>query len=326
MSTLTGAQERRSIKELLSDYIRQRVRTKRGPLTPPFELAYRQIFILPTKFGLGFGFMLLSMAVGGLNFNNNMALMLVFFLATIAQMTTLIAYRNLVGLNIDSIFAEPVFCGETVLFQVFISNKNARQRFAVQTGFSGPLDCRDLPLNSSTAMQLTLPAGTRGWQDMLAFRLETRYPLGLFKAWAWIFPHSRCLVYPAPAGSPPPLPATGRGNAGLARKGVGDQVHGLRKYQPGDSMRRIAWRASARHDELYSLEMETPREKACELDWDALRGVDMEARLSILTAWIIAADRKLLAYSLTLPGEHIAAGSGPRHRAKCLKLLALFKA
>ena len=77
---------------------------------------------------------------------------------------------------------------------------------------------------------------------------------------------------------------------------------------------------------LYSLEIETPREEACELDWDRLSGVDVETRLSILTAWVIAADRKQLVYSLNIPGEQVAANSGANHRAKCLELLALFNA
>lgn len=315
-----------SLKDTIANRIKQRVRSKRGPLTPPFELEYRHIFVLPTKFGLGFGFMLIFMALGGLNFNNNMALMLVFLLGTIAQMTTLIAYRNLIGLKIDNVFCEPVFCGEPVLFQVFISNNGNRQRFAIQAAFSAPQDCRDFNLHASEAMHLTQPTVKRGWQEMPTFRLETRFPLGLFKAWSWIFPHSRCLVYPTPARHAPPLPKTGRGESGPARKGEGDQIHGLRKYQPGDSIQRVAWRASARHGVLYSLEMETPREEACELDWDRLSGVDVETRLSILTAWVIAADRKQLVYSLNIPGEQVATNSGANHRAKCLELLALFNA
>ena len=94
MATLARAQDRFSLTDSITSRIKQRVRSKRGPLSPPFELEYRHIFVLPTKFGLGFGFMLLLMALGALNFNNNMALMLVFLLGTIAQMTTLIAYRN----------------------------------------------------------------------------------------------------------------------------------------------------------------------------------------------------------------------------------------
>ena len=324
MTTLARPLERLSFKDGIANRIRQRVQAKRGPLTPPIELAYRHIFVLPTKFGLGFGFMLVFMVLGGLNFNNNMALMLVFLLGTIAQMTTLIAYRNLIGLKVESIFAEPVFCDEPAVFQVFVSNNSDRQRFAVQAGFSAAQDCRDFRPHSSEALHLSLQSVNRGWLEMPSFKLETRFPLGLFKAWSWIFPHNRCLVYPAPALNAPPLPKTGKGDSGPAKRGEGDQVHGLRKYQTGDPKQRIAWRASARHGELYSLETEIPMEEACELDWDTLNDADAETRLSILTAWVIAADRKQLAYSMKIPGELVAADSGVEQRAKCLELLALF--
>ena len=293
-------------------------------MTPPFELEYRHVFVLPTRFGWGFGLMLVFMALGGLNFNNNMALILVFLLATIAQLTTLIAYRNLSGLCIDSIHAEPVFNGEPAHFRIFVCNGDERQRFAVQAGFKEAQDCKDLNTNACEAFHLKYPTHRRGWLAMPSFRLETRFPLGMFRAWSWVFPQTRCLVYPSPAKNAPPLPKTGHGESGRAQKGDGDQVHGLKKYQPGDSIQRVAWRASARHGELYSLEMETPREQACELDWDLLKGSDVETRLSILTAWVIAADHKQLSYSLRLPDVSVSPGNGANHRARCLETLALY--
>lgn len=324
MATVAAASARRSVRDAITEWIKRRVQRKRGPMTPPFKLEYRHIFVLPTTFGWGFAFMLVFMALGGLNFNNNMALILVFLLATVAQLTTLIAYRNLSGLKIDSVYSEPVFCGEDAQFRVFVSNTGERQRFAVQAGFSQAQDARDFSAGSSGAMVLRCPTRTRGWLAMPSFRMETRFPLGLFRAWSWIFPHNRCLVYPAPAKKPPPLPKTGRGQAGRAEKGDGDEVHGLRKYRLGDSLQRVAWRASARHDELYSLEMESPREDACELDWHLLKGNDIENRLSVLTAWVINADHRQLTYSLNLPGIRIESGSGPAHRAACLEALALY--
>jgi len=325
MATLATTAKRSSIKDAIVSRIKRRVLRSRGPLTPPIELEYRYIFVLPTSFGWGFGVMLAFMALGGLNFNNNMALMLVFLLATIAQLTTLIAYRNMSGLKIENILCEPVFCGESARFQVIARNQNERQRFAIQAGFKSPQDCKDFKLNATRVFDLKQTTSHRGWLEMPSFRLETRFPLGLFKAWSWIFPKTRCLVYPLPATNAPALPKTGHGQAGRAIKGDGDQLHGLRKYQHGDSIQRVAWRASARHDELYSMEMETPREEACELDWDLLHGADAETRLSILTAWVIAADNKQLSYSLILPGEKVASGNGANHRADCLELLALYQ-
>jgi uncharacterized protein (DUF58 family) len=253
-----------------------------------------------------------------------MALMLVFLLATITQLSMFIAHRNLSGLKIDSIKCEPVFCGHIAEFRVYISNGLERNRFAVEAGFTDPEACMDFELNSRKSIQLRYPALTRGWLQMPSFRIQTRFPLGLFRSWSWIFPQTRCLVYPSPAINAPPLPKKGHGEAGAVSKGDGDQIHGLREYQPGDSLHRIAWRASARHDKLYSVEMETPRGKACELDWGLLGGNDVETRLSILTAWVVAADHKQLSYSLVIPGHRVASGSGANHRAKCLELLALF--
>ncbi len=325
MSSIAATRKRWSFTGGIVKYIKQRAKGKRDPLVLPFELEYRHIYVLPTSFGWGFGLMLLFMALGGLNFNNNMALMLVFLLATISQLTTLVAYRNMSGLSVDSIFSEPVFCGENAHFRIFVSNQGERQRFAIQAGFSSPQDCKDFKLNTTESYHLQQETTTRGWMEMPSFRLETRFPLGLFKAWSWVFPRSRCLVYPSPARNAPALPKSGHGHAGRAIKGDGDQVHGLRKYQAGDSKQRVAWRASARHGELYSLEMETPREEACELDWDLLQGTNVETRLSVLSAWVIAADHKQLSYSLKLPGEFIASGNDVEHRARCLELLALYQ-
>lgn len=325
MATVATLRARLDVTERASNWLRQRVRTRRGPARLPFELEYRHVYVLPTRFGWGFGVLLVFMALGGLNFNNNMALMLVFLLGTIVQLTTLIAYRNLSGLTVDSVHAPPVFCGEDAHFRVFVSNASERQRFAIQAGFTTSQDCRDITTEGSSSFNLSCPAQTRGWLEMPSFRLETRFPFGFFKAWSWIFPQTRCLVYPSPARNAPPLPKTGHGQSGRANKGDGDQIHGLRKYQPGDPLQRIAWRASARHEKLYSLEMELPRESAVELDWDLLAGMDVETRLSVLTAWVVAADHKQLAYSLKLPDARVPAGSGIEQRLACLELLALYR-
>lgn len=313
-----------SIGERLSDRIKQRIRVKRGPMTPPFELEYRHVFVLPTVFGWGFGLMLIFMALGGLNFNNSMALILVFLLGTIAQLTTLIVYRNLSGLTVERISSDPVFSGENAVFRVFVSNNNERQKFAVQAGYSQVQDCKDFNINGRETYLLKSVTNKRGWFEMPSFKLVTRFPFGFFKAWSWVFPNSRCLVYPMPAKNAPPLPKSGRGQSGPAIKGDGDDVFGLRKYQPGDSMQRVAWRASARQNELYSMEMEAPQEDACDLDWHSLQGSNVETRLSILTAWVIAADAENISYRLTLPDEQFPTSKGPEHRARCLEKLALY--
>jgi uncharacterized protein (DUF58 family) len=60
------------------------------------------------------------------------------------------------------------------------------------------------------------------------------------------------------------------------------------------------------------------------LDWDELEGRDPEARLSILTRWVLDAERAGDLYGLRLPGVKLAPGGGEHHQERCLAALALF--
>jgi len=61
------------------------------------------------------------------------------------------------------------------------------------------------------------------------------------------------------------------------------------------------------------------------LMWDALPGsLPVEARLSRLTAWVLAAERSARPFSLALPGVQLAARQGRDHRRAALTALADF--
>lgn len=305
-------------------WILERVRARRGAPQLPFTLAYRHIYVMPTVFGAWFGVLLAALLLGGLNFNNNMALLLGFLLAAIAQITTLLAYRNLVGITLVAIAAEPAFAGEQARFRLYLNNPEPRHRFALQVRSDAAVDTADVGPQETAGFSLHQPAPRRGWLDMQPFRIENRYPLGLFRAWTVIIPQVRCLVYPQPVPNPPPLPRIGRGEEGMARVGEGEHFHGLREYRPGDPLRTIAWRASARHGKLFTREMETPREQACELNWYLMGDRDAETRLSILTAWVLRAEHLQIPYSLELPTDALPAALGQEHRDACLRILALY--
>lgn len=325
MSTAELMSRRNGINQRFNLWILERVRQRRGSPELPFTLEYRHIYVMPTMFGFWFGILLAFTAIGGLNFNNNMVLLLGFLLASIAQLTSLLAYRNLLGITLLGFRATPVFAGQAARFTVLLKNPEERLRFAIQLVSRESSDCTDIKLQSTGQFELDLMTTRRGWIEMESFRIENRYPLGFFRAWSVIIPKARCLVYPAPVPHPPPLPITGRGDFGITRKGEGEHLHGLREYQPGDPLGRIAWRTSARHQMLYSRIMESPCEEACELNWYLLRGFHTEEKLSILTAWILRAEHQQIPYSLEMPAVALPAALGEDHRNSCLEILALFE-
>jgi uncharacterized protein (DUF58 family) len=60
------------------------------------------------------------------------------------------------------------------------------------------------------------------------------------------------------------------------------------------------------------------------LDWDALPGLDGEARLSQLARWVLLAERGTASYGLRIPGKEIAPARGEAHSHECLRALAVF--
>src|SRR5690606_34108179 len=98
---------------------------------------------------------------------------------------------------------------------------------------------------------LTFPTFRRGRLAPGRLRITSIFPLGLFRAWAYLEPAVRVTVYPRPDGRAE-LPATAefhtRHYSGT-RRGT-DDFTGFQQYRPGDSIRSIAWKAVAREQGL----------------------------------------------------------------------------
>jgi uncharacterized protein (DUF58 family) len=159
------------------------------------------------------------------------------------------------------------------------------------------------------------------------FRIFTTYPLGLFYAWAIVDLDMHCLVYPKPEpGNVPLPPAQAAGGEGTALGAGDDDFAGLRTFHPGDSPRRIAWKAFARNEVFLSKQFSGSAAAQLWLDLGDLPDLmGLEAKLSRLTRWVIESEAAGLRYGLRLPGSQTDPDSGALHRDRCLQALALFK-
>ncbi len=314
-----------SMAESASQRLRQRLASltrPRQPETLPAQLDRRRVYVLPTRFGLFFALTLLVMGLGALNYNNNPALLLVLLLAGAANTSLLIAHLQLSGLQVVAIDALPVAAGtplELHLHARAAPGRNRRGLLVDCLGSRGTLSLAD----GHGLATLVLPTSRRGWLDPGRMRLSTTRPLGLARAWGYIWPETPLLVYPAPEIQGPPLPE-GAGDHAVARlHPAGDDIHQLRDYRRGDPRRAIAWKASARHDSLLVREYEQPQGADIRLDWKALDPIGYEARIQRLAGWVDEAERGNRRYQLLLPGQPpIGPSQGAAHRHACLLALA----
>jgi uncharacterized protein (DUF58 family) len=293
-------------------------------------LVHRRVYIVPTRMGWLFGATLAMLLIGSINYALGLGFALTFLLAGLGLAAMVHTARNLARIGVTAGRAEPVFVSEPAQFRVLLESRAGFDRPAILARHlgSGAQLVVDIPAHGVAEVVLEAPAARRGWLPIGRLMLETRYPLGLFRAWSYVEPDARCLVYPRPERSPLP-PAAAHDAAGGQRSPVAgnDDFSGLRTYQLSDSPRHVAWKAVARADDMLTKQFSGEAAAELWLDWGRLPpALDLEQRLSRLAGWVLAAERGGARYGLRLPGVEIAPARGDSHAGACLQALALHRA
>lgn len=312
----------------LRDRIGDWIFPPKGPEAGPVVLGQRRVYILPTSAGLMFAVTLVLLLIGSINYNLSLGYVLTFLLAGIGVVSILHTWRNLARVALRPAKTRPVFAGDSARFHILVENAGAHQRLSLAIELAGqgaayfdvaPRDAQDVEAGMPTARRGVLRPGR--------FRIFTVYPVGLFYAWANVELDLQCLVYARPEPGYVPLPpaqaASGQGGA----SGAGEEdFSGLRTYRPGDSPRRIAWKAFARSDIFLTKQFSGSADSELWLNLtDIPETLGLEARLSRLTRWVIEAETACHRFGLRLPGIELEPEFGASHRDRCLQAIALFK-
>ncbi len=305
-----------------------RLAGRRGPHHGALTLAQRNVFVLPTRAGMLYALVLLAMLIASINYALSLGFMLTFLLGAVAVVAMLHTFRNLSALEMRAGRLEPVFAGAHAELQASLLERRGTERFALELqARTGGLVSVDIAAGAEQGIALAWPVAERGRHPLPAIRVATRFPLGLWQAWAWWHPAGSLIVYPAPERPAPPLPPSREAGQGESQAGHGDEdLAALRPYAPGDPPRRIAWKAVARSasDMLLVKQFEGAGGGELLLDWHAMPpAMAAEARLSRLAAWVLEADSQGLRWGLRLPGQLLPLDAGPAHRERCLEALAL---
>ena len=177
-----------------------------------------------------------------------------------------------------------------------------------------------------------LPTERRGIVTVGPVDFESTDPFGLALRRFTAQSIGQLVVYPEviPLPAAPPSPANERRSTTDKPEFLGgrsEEFHALRQYVPGDDIRRINWRASARHDDLIVREDEAPTQNHLTVlldnsavpDGPALdKGAAVAA--SILTSMRNRTDPFRL---ITASGHDTGYVRGPAGLDKALSILAI---
>lgn len=306
----------------------------RTPRSDTLLLTQRNVYILPTRAGLLFGMTLVVLLLASINYQLNLGYLLTFVLAGAGIVSMHQTHATLRALTLHLHPVPAVHAGDAAPLAVVLTTPGSA-RFGIglrlQTAPASTLTWIDVPAGGQATARLSFVPPQRGLHDVPALVAETRFPLGLFRAWAYWRPAAQVLAYPRPEDPPPGLPAASAtpGGPAVARPGQGAEFDGIRAYRRGDPPKLVVWKKAARAleggGELVSREAGGSAHLQLWLAWEHCGGAAGEARLSRLAAWVLAAHRAGIDYGLRLPGVEIAPAQGDAHRRACLEALALWR-
>jgi uncharacterized protein (DUF58 family) len=299
---------------------------RHGRDTLPITIHRRRIYILPTRFGLMLAALLVAMLIAGLNYNSNLALAFAFLMVALALVAMHHCHRNLLALSVDVSAETDAFAGGEACFDFVLRNESPLERSDIQVRCaSKALSITSVPDNAYGRVTVCIPVSKRGVSRFKQFELRTDHPFGWYRAWTYVQASLTAYVAPAPRGERPiPAAAADIGQALRAQTRGDEDFAGLRAYQPGVSLKHMAWKVLARGGEpmlrAYSGLAANPEW----LDWSSLEGLETEARLSQLCRWVLNSEAAFRPYGLRIPGTELAPACGPVHRCACLRALACY--
>lgn len=297
-----------------------------GPFDGKVTLTRDRVYIIPTKAGLIFSLLLITLLIGSINYEKNLGFILTFLLAGTGNILLLSTWRNIAGLELSSSDATAVFSGEPAHFSIQLINHQLYDRHSIAISQHGEeQDIVDCAANSQQLITFKTETTRRGKQDAGRFRIYTEFPSGLFIAWTWADLSMTCIVYPAPDNSIK-LPVFNHSESGeMDTPGHGmENFSHLRKYHHGDNINRVSWKAAAKTDQLFTKQFIGAKPVTHWINWNDIPAQDTEQRLSMMTALIINAEQNHQYYGLRLPEKEIAPNSGSEHYHRCLTELALY--
>ncbi|MES2501697.1 MAG: DUF58 domain-containing protein [Pseudomonadota bacterium] len=285
----------------------------------------RQIYIVPTRWGLLYATMLIGLLIGSINYSLSLGYYVTFLLASLGNIAMLHTWRNLVHLQVAVLGAKPVFAGDTAAISLKLAEPKNRPRYVIGAYFNQQAEVIvDINANDAQFVEVPLATQKRGWQNLPRLTLYTEFPLSLLHAWAVIENPFQFLVYPKPADSSNPntlsADASAQGSSQLTKGD--DDFNGHKNYQVGDSPSRVDWKASSRGIGMYTKLYSGAGVHTLWLDWTDTVG-NNESRISQLTRLVIDAHATQQTYGLRLPETELAPNNTQAHYHQALTALAL---
>ena len=282
---------------------------------PAFQVTLRRVFVMPTRHGFMAALAIFGVFAIAVRIQNNMLLLMAVALFVIFMLSLLWAGQNLRGLRLGVRHDGRIVAGETARLSVRLLAARPVFDIRLDTGGGGRR------AGEGDQQVLAFSPEHRGRHPLPLVRIETCFPFGLARAWAWISP-AEVLVAPKPDHGAALMHLTGdaRGIAAAGQDEGGADT--LDDWTPGTPESRVSWKRYAATDRLLAKTGDAAGGSVLTISYDSVAHLGHERALSAMSAAVLCAARAGRPFHFRLNGTELRHVM-PKAAGKALDALAL---
>lgn len=259
--------------------------------------------------------------------------------------------QNLRGLDIDQRAPERVSRGERFSINHQITNRKkwvAAQSIRLQSGSLTPerdgvqpehllaAYCPRIGPGESVSVPIDHVLERRGLHTLPHVTVTSGFPFGLFQRRIPLAASGEILVWPRVRAIRQGVldNLLGTGETFQLIRGDGDEFFSLRDYLPGDDIRHIAWKVSARLDRLVVRELEPSSSRTIVIFFDTRCPLsdspqseevleEFESAVELVASVAVAYLERQYSVGLFTPDHTVPVGTGKAHSCAILDAMAL---
>ena len=325
---------------------------KRAPKSDSATLNLRNVYIFFSREGMLFALLLVITFIAGINYGNNLVLGLCFYLVSVWLISFHVTFAHISGLQVRLLEVTLAEAGEPIWVTLQLRSESRQPRrqlaFSFEQGVDKNLSQQTnnrqddsklsgddnkpvlLPrLQEQQIIRLSVPTNHRGQFELPRLQIKTVYPLGIMRAWSYVYFERTAWVYPKPltfdwqaqylAASTEDLPTGGQYTQGQ------DDFERLDNYIEGESLARVSWAHVARGQGMFTKHFADPVGHEQTLDYADMPAAHHEQKLAQLAYGVRTLGQLGVPFQMQLPNEAQSAaaiGQGDPFAQACLLRLA----
>ncbi|CAM2758766.1 DUF58 domain-containing protein [Pseudoalteromonas distincta] len=300
---------------------------KNKHLKNSITLEHRTIYVLPSSLGWYFVIVAILNFVMGINYQNNLILIMSYLMFVVIIIAVLMGYSNAKGLTVKFKDAFNSYSPQKPSIRFELQSPSVTQSINLTYQGTEQTQQHTDEVDSKTQLiTLNLPYSSRGKYAVQRIKIASNYPFGLITVWSYIQLQTDVFVYPSleqVLSDTHTSMLDEQADKGISKESGSEEFESLIPHLPEMGLQRISWKHYAKTQQLLVKEFADFKTANALFDFTLMNG-DTEQRLSQLCFLVCEATEQNTPFMLKLPGKTINTNTGQQHKQQCLELLCSF--